>query len=104
LRDRKEDIAPLVMHFAATFAQKVGKTIEEIPDGVLEILKNHHWPGNIRELQNFVERSVIMTSGKVLSPRIADLKQLVQSSSSEPTHSLSGAERTSWELSGKRTG
>lgn len=110
LRDRKEDIAPLVMHFAETFAQKVGKTIEEIPDGVLEILKNHHWPGNIRELQNFVERSVIMTSGRVLSPRIADLKQLVQSSSSEPTHTLSGAERahilgtlreTNWVIGGR---
>jgi formate hydrogenlyase transcriptional activator len=110
LRDRREDIAPLVMHFAETFAQKLGRTIEEIPDGVLEILKNHHWPGNIRELQNFVERSVIMTSGRVLSPRIAELNELVQSSSSEPTRSLSGVGRahilgtlreTNWVIGGR---
>jgi hypothetical protein len=54
----------------------------------------HHWPGNIRELQNFIERSVILTQGPVLSPRTTELKLLMQAAMSAPSQTLSDAERT----------
>jgi formate hydrogenlyase transcriptional activator len=110
LRERKEDIAPLVEHFVRRFSQKLGKNIEEVPGEVMEILGNHHWPGNIRELQNFIERSVIVTSGRVLTPRIAELKHLVNAVSTEPSHTIFGAERalilgtlkgTNWVIGGR---
>jgi formate hydrogenlyase transcriptional activator len=110
LRERKADIGLLVEHFVRQFSRKLGKTIEEIPDGVMEVLRSHHWPGNIRELQNFIERSVIMTSGRVLSPRVGELKHLVRAVSPEPPHTLSGAERahilgtlkeTNWVIGGQ---
>jgi transcriptional regulator with GAF, ATPase, and Fis domain len=110
LRERKDDIVLLVEQFVRQFSRRLGKTIDEIPDGVMEILRRHHWPGNIRELQNFIERSVIMTTGRVLSPRIAELRHLIQPISVEPAHTLSGAERahiletlrgTNWVLGGR---
>src|SRR5258708_3411774 len=67
--------------------------LDEIGERVMDVLRSHHWPGNIRELQNFVERSVIMTQGKVLSPRIGELKLLMQETASAPTQTLSDAER-----------
>ncbi len=70
LRERREDIPPLVHYFMRKFSRQMGKSIDQVPEGVMEILRAHHWPGNIRELQNFVERSSIVTQGRVLSPRI----------------------------------
>jgi hydrogenase-4 transcriptional activator len=93
LRERKDDIPPLVRHFVQRYSRQMGKSIDEVPDRVMEILASHHWPGNIRELQNFVERSVIMTRGSVLSPRISELKLLMQETASVPTQRLSDAER-----------
>jgi formate hydrogenlyase transcriptional activator len=93
LRERKDDIPSLVRHFVQRYSRQMGKLIDEVPDRVMEILRSHHWPGNIRELQNFVERSVIMTRGNVLSPRINELKLLMQETSSAPTQTLSDAER-----------
>jgi formate hydrogenlyase transcriptional activator len=93
LRERKEDIPPLVNYFVRRFSRNMGKFIDQVPDGVMEILRAHHWPGNIRELQNFVERSVIVTQGRVLSPRINELKLLMQAAMSAPPQTLSEAER-----------
>jgi transcriptional regulator with GAF, ATPase, and Fis domain len=93
LRERKDDIPSLVRHFVQRYSRQMGKSIDEVPDRVMEILTSHHWPGNIRELQNFIERSVIMTRGNVLSPRINELKLLMQETSSGPTQRLSDAER-----------
>jgi len=67
LRERREDIPLLVRDFVQKFAKQQGKAIETIPSEVMAALENHHWPGNIRELQNVIERGVIMTSGPVLS-------------------------------------
>jgi formate hydrogenlyase transcriptional activator len=67
LRDRGEDIGPLTEYFVEKFARRQGKLIDTIPDEVLEALRRHDWPGNIRELQNVIERGVIMTTGSVLS-------------------------------------
>jgi formate hydrogenlyase transcriptional activator len=94
LRERKDDIPSLVWHFVQRYSRQMGKSIDEVPDQVMEILRTYHWPGNIRELQNFVERSVIMTQGNVLSPRINELKLLMQETASAPTQTLSDAERT----------
>jgi len=93
LRDRKEDIPSLVNYFVRKFSRHMGKSIDQIPDGVMEILEAHHWPGNIRELQNFIERSVIVTQGRVLSPRTTELKLLMQAAMSPPSETLSDAER-----------
>jgi formate hydrogenlyase transcriptional activator len=73
LRERRDDIPPLVAHFVRKFAERQGKAIHHIPDDVMDALTNHDWPGNVRELQNFIERAVIMTTGPVLRPRIKDL-------------------------------
>jgi formate hydrogenlyase transcriptional activator len=66
LRDRPDDIALLVRHFVARFARQMKKTIDRIRPEDMETLTNWHWPGNIRELENFIERAVILTSGSVL--------------------------------------
>ena len=73
LRDRDGDIRLLVTHFVRKFAERQGKAIDCVPDEMMEVLKSHDWPGNIRELQNFIERAVIMTTGTVLRPRLAEL-------------------------------
>jgi signal transduction histidine kinase len=83
----------LVNYFVRRLSRQLGKSIDQVPDGVMEILKAHHWPGNIRELQNFIERSVIVTSGRVLSPRRTELTLLMQAAVSAPTQTLSDAER-----------
>ncbi len=93
LRERKDDIPPLVEYFVRRFSQQMGKSIDQVPDGVMEILTSHHWPGNIRELQNFIERSVIITQGRILSPRITELKLLMQAAAPAPSQTLSHAER-----------
>jgi formate hydrogenlyase transcriptional activator len=72
----------------------MGKSIDQVPDSVIEILQGHHWPGNIRELQNFIERSAIVTQGRVLSPRITELNDLRQTAVPAPSQTLSDAERT----------
>jgi len=74
LREREDDIPLLSEHFVQKFAKKQGKSIERIPGEVVGILKHHNWPGNIRELQNVIERAVIMTTGAVLDIRTIDLQ------------------------------
>jgi len=73
LRERTEDIPLLATYFVQQFAKQQGKVIETIPDGVMAALEHYDWPGNIRELQNVIERGVIMTrSGPVLSPQTTE--------------------------------
>jgi formate hydrogenlyase transcriptional activator len=67
LRERREDIAQLTEYFVQKFAKQQGKFIDSIPDEVMATLEDYDWPGNIRELQNVIERGVIMTTGPVLS-------------------------------------
>jgi formate hydrogenlyase transcriptional activator len=66
LRERREDIPMLVMHFAQHFARRFGKRVLAVPSDAMDRLTRYHWPGNIRELQNLVERSVILTTGDTL--------------------------------------
>src|ERR1700677_315050 len=66
LRERREDIVPLMMHFVDIYCRRVGKTIEEIPPETVSAFVSYSWPGNIRELQNLVERAVILSNDEVL--------------------------------------
>jgi len=75
LRDRKEDIPLLVSHFVQKFAKEMQKPIEAIPTAVMKGLRNWDWPGNIRELENFIERAVLLTRGKSLEAPLAELRK-----------------------------
>jgi transcriptional regulator with GAF, ATPase, and Fis domain len=110
LRERKEDIPSLVHYFMRKFSRQMGKVIDQVPEGVMQILQTHHWPGNIRELQNFIERSVIVTQGPALSPRSSELNLLMHSTVSAPVQTLFDAERahilgilkeTNWTVGGR---
>ncbi|HTS31257.1 MAG TPA: sigma 54-interacting transcriptional regulator [Bryobacteraceae bacterium] len=82
LRDRAQDIPLLVRHFVQSFAARMNKTIDGVPDDVMHVLSMHDWPGNIRELQNFIERSVLLTSGPLLHPPLNELAKIAPA---EPT-------------------
>jgi len=75
LRDRKEDISLLVSHFVQKFAKEMQKPIEAIPTAVMKGLRTWDWPGNIRELENFIERAVLLTRGKALEAPLAELRK-----------------------------
>ena len=66
LRERSEDIPLLVRHFVQRFAWRMGKAIETIPAETMDALTRYSWPGNIREMQNLMERAVILSPGPVL--------------------------------------
>src|SRR6202045_1188993 len=74
LRERQGDIPLLVGHFAQQFSRRMNKVIETIPSATMEALCRYHWPGNIRELQNVIERAVIISAGPALSLDVTDLK------------------------------
>jgi formate hydrogenlyase transcriptional activator len=76
LRERKEDIPLLVSYFVQKFAKQMQKRIEAIPSAVMKGLVAWDWPGNIRELENFIERAVILTRGKSLEAPLAELRKL----------------------------
>ncbi len=110
LRERREDIPMLVRHFAQQFARRMKKTIETIPGDTMDVLTHYHWPGNIRELQNLIERAVILSSGPTLDVPLAALNgghhapaarggadTLEQA---ERRHILGALERSRWVLAG----
>jgi formate hydrogenlyase transcriptional activator len=74
LRERVEDIPLLVRHFVQQFSRQMGKTIDAIDSDAMSALARYPWPGNIRELQNVIERAVILTSGPVLNVRTDELR------------------------------
>jgi len=75
LRERKEDIPLLVSYFVQKFAKQMQKQIESVPSAVMKGLTAWEWPGNIRELENFIERAVILTRGKALEVPLAELRK-----------------------------
>ena len=83
LRERREDIPLLVSYFVQRLAKQMQKKIEAIPTAVMKGLTAWEWPGNIRELENFIERAVILTRGKSLEAPLAELRKLNRD---EPTH------------------
>jgi formate hydrogenlyase transcriptional activator len=110
LRDRPEDIPPLVRHFVQHFARRMNRTIDTIPSETMEALVRHSWPGNIRELQNLIEHSVILSTGPALRVPLAGLhsanaptpdgakpRTLEQA---EREHILATLKETKWVISG----
>jgi len=93
LRERREDIRPLVEHFVRKFANQMKKSITSIPSKTMEMMVRWDWPGNIRELENFVERSVILTPGSVLQAPLAELETAVDKGSSVTSSTLRDKER-----------
>ena len=91
LRERREDIPLLVRYFVQKFARRMNRCIETIPSETMDALINWQWPGNARELENFIERSVILTEGTALRAPLAELQAKPNSSSAE--NSFEGAER-----------
>ncbi|HSZ60964.1 MAG TPA: sigma 54-interacting transcriptional regulator [Terriglobales bacterium] len=75
LRERREDIPMLVRHFVEKCSVRLHKRVEIVPDDVMEVMMNWKWPGNIRELENFIERSVILTEGNRLTPPLGELRE-----------------------------
>ncbi len=75
LRERREDIPLLVRYFAQKYARRMKKSIDTIPAKSMTALTEYHWPGNIRELENFIERAVILSRGAELQVPLAELKQ-----------------------------
>ena len=73
LRERPEDIPLLVRYFAQKYGRRMEKQIESIPAATMKALASWHWPGNIRELENFIERSVILTHGSALQVPVSEL-------------------------------
>jgi formate hydrogenlyase transcriptional activator len=74
LRARREDIPLLVRHFVNKFAERMNKVMDEIPSAVMDAMVAHDWPGNIRQLQNFVEHGVIISTGVTFNPALGQLQ------------------------------
>jgi formate hydrogenlyase transcriptional activator len=108
LRARREDIPALVEHFVEIYARRMGKQIDEISSETMSELASYAWPGNIRELQNFMERSVILSSGSVLEAPFESLtaaattqaQEAVTLEEAERNHIRKILEQTRWVVSG----
>ena len=111
LRERKADIPELVEHFVQQFADSMDKTIETIPEETMGALVHHHWPGNIRELQNYIARGVILSNDGVFEP--APLESCAplepEPEVANPTledkvrrEILAACQRANWKLGGPR--
>jgi len=79
LRERPEDIPLLVRHFVQQFSRRTNRNIETIPSETMKALVRYEWPGNIRELQNVIERAVIVSPGEILKVSLADLQNRIPS-------------------------
>jgi PAS domain S-box-containing protein len=93
LRERAGDIPILVRHFVATHSRRMGKHIETIPEETMAALTRWQWPGNIRELENFLERAVILTRGPVLYVPLAELEIEAEQDAEWENPTLQAAER-----------
>ena len=109
LRERKEDILPLADYFVQKFARQQGKSIDHITDEAIELLTCYDWPGNIRELQNVIERAVIITKGPELTLGTMELMKQTSDSGSNKTlaaaekaHIMATLQETNWVIGGRR--
>jgi len=105
LRLRLGDIPMLIAHFVHMYSERMSKRISKIAKDALEALMHHPWPGNIRELQNFIERAVILTKGDVLEmpplpSRMMIKNEPVTLKESEREHILKALERSNWVVGG----
>jgi transcriptional regulator with GAF, ATPase, and Fis domain len=110
LRERREDIPLLAAHLAARFARTLRKPVTEIPQPVLDRLQEYDWPGNIRELENVIQRAIIMSTNGVLSTREINLARTQPAQAGggttleevEREHILHVLGQTSWRIEGTR--
>jgi len=109
LRERKRDIPELVKYFVEQFATSMDKIIDTIPEETMHSMVNHSWPGNIRELQNYVARGVILSTDGVFEPAKLEKCQPAPAEISNPTledkvrqEILTACQRANWKLGGPR--
>jgi formate hydrogenlyase transcriptional activator len=112
LRERQDDIPLLVRHFVQQFSRRMGKVVDTIPTETMNALVRYHWPGNIRELQNLVERAVILSTGPVLRVPIDDLhlqpapaaanRKAGTLEEAERRHILEALDAADWVISGPK--
>jgi formate hydrogenlyase transcriptional activator len=111
LRERREDIPMLVRHFAQQFARRMKKGIETIPAETMDVLTQYDWPGNIRELQNLIERAVILSTGPTLDVPVTALNgrravatphddQIATLEQAERRHIIGALEGSRWVIGG----
>jgi formate hydrogenlyase transcriptional activator len=109
LRERPDDIPLLVRHFVQQFARRMGKAVDTIPSETMNVLVRYHWPGNIRELQNLVERAVILSAGPTLKVPLHDLqaqpapsavRKIETMEEAERRHILEALDAADWVISG----
>src|SRR6202043_1923591 len=109
LRERKTDIPALVEHFVQQFADSIGKTIATIPEETMRALVRHHWPGNIRELQNYIARGIILSNDGVFEAGPLERLESLEPEMANPTledkvrrEILVACQRANWKLGGPR--
>jgi formate hydrogenlyase transcriptional activator len=109
LRERKADIPELVRHFVQQYADSMDKTIDPISEGTMQSLVRHSWPGNIRELQNYVARGVILSADGEFPPVPPETNEPMAPELSDPTledkvrkEILQACQRANWRLGGPR--
>jgi len=90
LRDRPDDIPELVRHFVAKYSERMNKVIEHIPMETMQAMVTYDWPGNVRQLQNFIEHGVIVSKGPVFQPPLG----LLQSEAQSQSQSVSTSNKT----------
>jgi formate hydrogenlyase transcriptional activator len=109
LRERREDIPLLANHFAQKFAARMGKDARPIPDETLKVLQEYNYPGNVRELENIIERAVILSSDGILRPEYLNLNNTSKKQMFGLSHTLEDVERrfilqtlkeTNWRIGG----
>jgi len=110
LRNRSEDIPLLVEHFVESFSRRQGKRISSIPKKVMETLTHYSWPGNIRELENVIERAMINTvdgklqlADKLGPPRMKLIQELKSLNEVERDYIVEVLKRVNWKISGKNS-
>jgi two-component system response regulator HydG len=111
LRERREDIPDLANYFLSLFAQKENKRVGGLSDEVITVIQNYHWPGNIRELQNIMERSALLANGRMITsvPIPVSIKKGVHASGTglrtmtetERDHIIVALEMCHWQIYGK---
>jgi transcriptional regulator with GAF, ATPase, and Fis domain len=108
LRERVDDIPSLVDHFVRTCAERQGKFIEHVAEDIMTALTRYDWPGNIRELQNFIERSVILTRGTELRAPVEELSKnevfaddARTLADADRVHIINTLRKTDWVVGGK---